>query len=189
MIDWGIDPNEQVYSYKRGSFRTPLQQACWLRSIELVRVLIDGGAKVNLSARKTEAGSALMNALYSSDRKGNPMRYADPELVRILLHAGAIVNPGFGESPLAEAAKSGHVEAVDLLVSAGADVHFTDDFGSTPLANAVDLERNIPDRDVISVARILLQAGAYLHAKFTDGSGEFVIVLQSAIYRNNMELI
>jgi ankyrin repeat protein len=193
MMDLGMDPNEQVYSNELGDFRTPLQQACLLRGLELVRVLIDGGAKVNLSARKSEAESALVNALYRfKDENGNPMRCTDPELVRILLRAGAIVNPGFGKSPLVVAAGSGNVEAVDLLVSAGADIHFTQENYEitllTPLISAITCEKHIPNKDVISMARILLQAGADPQASFNDNHETFT-VLQWAMDRNSIELI
>jgi ankyrin repeat protein len=152
--------------------------------------LIHGGAKVNSSARKNETESALVNALCSSDRKGNPMRCADTKLVDILLRAGAIVNPGFGKSPLAHAAESGHVKAVELLVSAGADVHFMEECGSTPLVSAVKCKTNIPDGDVISIARILLEAGADPQAKSRKGPViGFITVLQKSIERRSIDLI
>jgi ankyrin repeat protein len=195
MMDLGIDPNEKAYFDRWGAYRTPLQQACWLRSLELVRVLIDGGAKVDLWAGENEAESALMMALCRSNENGIRMRRADTELVRILLHAGAIVNPGFAESPLAYAAKSGQAEVVGLLVSAGADVHFTKRCSrKTPLTYAVSCKNHISERDVISMARILLEAGADPQAKYREKSRyrtrkPDVTVLQAAMHRKSIELI
>jgi ankyrin repeat protein len=189
MMDLGVDPNELVYSNKWGTTRTPLQQACWLRSLKLVRVLINGGAKVDLSAGGNDDESALVDALYRRDANGDLMRCADTELVQILLKAGAVVNPPFGKSPLAQAVKSGHVEAVDLLVSAGADVHFAGKSnGSTPLISAVKCEKYISNRDVVSMARILLKVGADPQAKFRR-KGQSATVLQGAMHRKSIELI
>jgi ankyrin repeat protein len=111
--------------------------------------------------------------------------------VRILLNAGAVVNPGSGESPLASAADWGHVEVVGLLVSAGADVNIVigdDDYTSTPLMKAIRCELTIPDGDVISMVRILLLAGADPQGvAIFDGEAE--TPLEAAMGRESIELI
>ena len=59
-------------------------------------------------------------ALHAGSKGGHP------EIVQVLLDAGAEVNPidSFGDTPLMMAAMRGHVEVVKVLLSAGADVNF-----------------------------------------------------------------
>lgn len=186
IMESGIDPNEQVYRTRHGSGLTPLHRACEMRSLELVRVLIEAGADVNSTVSKGD--SALICALDTPD--GDYKRredLVDTELVRILLRAGAKVNPGYKKSPLSMAARSGHVEIVALLISAGANVNFSDAFGATPLMIAVISER-VPDEDVIAIVRNLLHVGADAQATTTLGANS-ITVLEVAMRRRNIELI
>jgi ankyrin repeat protein len=163
MMKLGINPNEQVYRDSWGYCDTALNQACVMQSLKLVKALIDGGAKVDLSIGNNDAESVLMSALEGFDEDYEPKAHIDIELVQILLDAGAAVNPGLGQSPLANAVEWGHVEAVELLVSAGANVNITvgeDDFTSTPLTKAVGCGSHIPETGAVRMARILLNAGA-----------------------------
>jgi ankyrin repeat protein len=189
MMDLGIDPNEQIYRGGRSLVMTPLQRACEIQSLELVRVLIDGGAKVNLPA-ESDAYSALMYAVDPRDENYDLKGHVDIELVRILLRAGAAVNPGIGVSPLSYAAESGHVELVALLVAEGADVHFSDEEDmSTPLMTAVQCDMDIPDRDVVSIVHTLLRAGADAQVYVQDSDGDVVTALEAAIPRKSVELV
>lgn len=188
IMESGIDPNGQIYRTRRGLGLTPVHRACEMRSLELVRVLIEAGADVNSTV--SEGDSALMCALYPFDDDYKPKEdLIDTELVRILLRAGAKVNPGYGKSPLSMAAQSGHVEAVALLISAGADVNFSDETPSlTPLVRAVFSDKRVPDGDVIAIVRNLLHAGADAQATAMIGAGS-VTVLEAAMHRGNIELI
>jgi ankyrin repeat protein len=188
IMESGIDPNGQIYRTRRGLGLTPVHRACAMRSLELVRVLIEAGADVNSTVSKGD--SALMCALYRFDDDFKPKEdLVDTELVRILLRAGAKVNPGYGKSPLSEAAQSGHVEAVALLISAGADVNFSDEAPSlTPLVEAVFSDKRVPDEDVIAIVRNLLHGGADVQATAMIGAGS-VTVLEAAMHRGNIELI
>jgi ankyrin repeat protein len=191
MLKLGINPNEHVYRTEWGTCRTPLLQACDMQSLKLVRALIDGGAKVNHSVGNEDTESVLVYALDGRDEDYELKAHADPELVRILLNAGAVVNPGSGESPLASAADWGHVEVVGLLVSAGADVNIVvgdDDYTSTPLMKAIWCEPTIPDGDVISMVRILLLAGADPQG-VAISEGEAETPLEAAMRRKSIELI
>ena len=47
ILKLGIDPNEQIYRTQHGLNLTPLQRACEMGSLELVRVLVEAGADVN----------------------------------------------------------------------------------------------------------------------------------------------
>lgn len=189
LMDLGIDPNEPKYRTRWSSSMTPLQRACDIQSLEVARVLIDGGAKIDLPTNG-DTDSALMYAVDPLDENLKTKERVPTELVRILLRAGATVNPGFGKSPLALAAKSGYVEVVALLVAGGADVHFSDSRSySTPIMNAIQCDMNIPDRNVISIVHTLLQAGADARAYADSYSNNVVTVLEAAIPRKSVELI
>ena len=70
-------------------------------------------------------------SLISASRAGND------RLVRQLLRQGADPNDTegqlWGNTPLKEAANYGHLEVVELLIAAGADLNKADRAGETPL--------------------------------------------------------
>lgn len=191
LMELGINPNEQVYHDQRGVCCTPLHHACKIQSLKLVKALVDGGAKVGLSLGNEGAESILMSAVDGFDEDYKLKPHVDPELVRVLLNAGAVVNPGLGQSPLVNALEWGHVEVVNLLVSAGAEVNMivgNDGYIYTPLIKAMHCEQLIPDADVISMVRILLKAGADPQAvAIFDGEPE--TPLEVAMPKKRVELI
>lgn len=90
-----------------------------------------------------------MSAVDSADEYGKLKDKVDLELVKILLNAGAAVNPGEDESPLGEAVDRGHLELVDLLISVGANVNFNTEaslgfYRSSLLFNALEQRVDIP---------------------------------------------
>ena len=191
MMKLGFNPNEQVCRDELGTCRSPLLHACGMQSLKLVKALVGGGAKVDHSVGNGDAELVLLFALDCRDEDGKLKAHVDPELVQILLNAGAVINPSSGGSPLASAAEWGHVEVVDLLVSAGADVNidlFNDISTSTPLMTAVRCGSDIPDGDVISVVQILLLAGADPNGVATR-DGEVETPLGAALRRKSIELI
>jgi ankyrin repeat protein len=192
MMKLGINPNEQVCRDEWGTCRTPLLRACGMQSLKLVKALIGGGAKVDDSVGNGDAELVLLRALDCRERGGKLKAHVDPELVQILLNAGAVINPSSGESPLASAAEWGHVEVVDLLVSAGADVNMVvcnNGSTSTPLMTAIGCGSDIPHEDVISVVQILLLAGADPNGVVSARDGKVETPLGAAMRRESIELI
>ena len=76
--------------------------------------------------------------------------------IRSLVDAGAELNQHgglFGWTPLIHAAYSDQLDAVNLLIQAGADLNLSDDSGNTALMTAARKER----REIVAA---LIQAGA-----------------------------
>ena len=81
--------------------------------------------------------------------------WSDPEIVRLLVEAGADVNAaeGFGgNTPLHEAVEQGNGEIVKILVAAGADVNAEGSMSRTPLSLAAE-------KGATEIMRILLRPG------------------------------
>ena len=97
-------------------------------------------------------------ALQAAIRSGNE------SLVKLLIHAGAPVNPKESKlfSPLADAAMTHHAEVMEVLLQAGAKVDAVDHNGMTPLLSNGLFETN--------VTQVLLEAGANVNA--ADERGE-----------------
>ena len=193
MMDLGHDPNEQVCHNEWGDCRTPLMQACEMKNVKLVKALIDKGANVDAAMGNGNFESVLTAALTVRRKNGKHRRvHIDPELIRILLDAGAVVDPGSGES-LAYAVELGQVELVELLVSAGADVNIlvrNKIYKSNLLYIAAAQDGHIPDTNVIEMARILLNAGADPNGTSIDTALKKIkTVLDIAMRRKSVELI
>ncbi|KMP07087.1 ankyrin-1 [Coccidioides immitis RMSCC 2394] len=127
--------------------QTPLQFACTRGFLELVRVLLDARADVN----KFPALSCALRVGFADGHGA--------ALVKILLQAGANVNPETGDFPLSVAAANGDAVAVSLLLDAGANVNPL--FKTPPLVHA--LRSSFMDvENVTAVVRQLLEAGAMI---------------------------
>ena len=182
LLAAGADPNARSKTET-----TPLMAAASGNGpIEVLDALLGKGADVN--AMKSDGTTALALACsYGGDlakvrrllaagadpNRGvalgpHPLSYAvrahDPELVALLLHAGAKpdaadldVNdePVEGLPPLAYAAEAGYADLVELLLAHGADPNARDTRGKTPLMWAAMVDTS-DDR----IGRALLSHGA-----------------------------
>jgi hypothetical protein len=155
LIEKGADVNARD---KNGM--SVLEQAASTNNIEVARMLIARGAQVN---NIDEGGfTPLMAAAWSGDRNA--------ELVKLLLEHGAAVNVKTGDTteivkngPIAlgrltalqMAASQANYEAVEALVTAGADVNTRDIRGGNALVFAVATDHANPN-----VVKLLLAKGA-----------------------------
>ena len=107
---------------------TALGLASFFGHREAVEVLLAAGARVNDASRNPMHVAPLHSALAGSD----------PEIVLLLLDAGADVNAvqADGYTPLHEAAQNGDQEMAERLVAAGGDPRARLDDGSTPADSA-----------------------------------------------------
>lgn len=159
---------------------TLLHEAVHFGRAAVVKLLLDAGARPN--ARDRDQVRPLNLALEGASE---PLRLivgpsgvlvyrrapasassrARAGIVRLLLEAGAEVNPKKARSgvtqgayygyqtPLAQASEAGRASLVRLLLEHGADPNGEDYFGSTPLLEAVNAGN-------LEAARVLLGAGA-----------------------------
>ncbi len=148
---------------------TPLHMACDLGKINLIRQLVQAGAKINVAdqfgstpiavcvarGNKPCVEFLLANHADLNFREGRafyssffPILMAMDtnkiDLVRLLIKSGADVNvQGFErQSPLHVAAMKGNEELIDLLVTNKANLYIKDEDGETPLDWAMKCKRN-----------------------------------------------
>jgi serine/threonine-protein phosphatase 6 regulatory ankyrin repeat subunit B len=135
---------------------TPLMAAANGGFAEVAKVLLENGAEVNTT--DFQGWTALYYAfwLYSSDDNEKKHRER-AELVKALIASGADVNKkNQGTSPLINAITTGtpRLGSIEALLDAGADLHFKDNRGLTPLYYAA-FEG---DRDVLD---LIIERGDY----------------------------
>ncbi len=131
---------------------TPLFIAVENGNIEIVQMLLDYGAKINIRDKTRQTPIMRLD----SD--------ATPALVNLLTRQGAKVNQvdSEGNSALILAARDVNTDVLRALIGAGANVNAANKTGETPLMNAAAAG------DVESV-RLLLQSGANVNARDKDG--------------------
>jgi ankyrin repeat protein len=134
-----------------------LLRAASIGCIDRVREFL---AKTGIDSKNGSESLALRVAVKTGD---------DP-MVKVLLNAGAPVNPvDPTRSPLAEAASARQIGAMKLLLAAGAKVDSVDHDGATLLGQGTVDPR---------VAEVLLEAGAQVDA--ADANGETALMKASA---------
>lgn len=118
-------------------------------NIEIAKILLARGAKVNESAAGYPGGTALMAAAHAGQAA----------MVKFLLAKGAAVNAknSSGETALSQAATFGYLEVAKALVAAGANVNMLDSEGSSLLVSAVISSMGEPDAPFV---KLLLDHGA-----------------------------
>lgn len=113
---------------------TPLLGASWKRRLDLLEMLINVGADVNVPDNQ---GTTPLIAVTPDDDWPTSV---DPKIISFLIEHGANVNAADekGETALFGAAFYGDFETVKLLTAAGADVAHTDQKGRTAISIAVE---------------------------------------------------
>jgi len=99
---------------------------------DLVKMLIDAGADINIENWSGYASSSGSTALINAARGGHL------DIVRVLIKAGANIDfmGRDGDTALMIAARAGNIEVAKALLDAGADVNIADRYGNTALSYA-----------------------------------------------------
>lgn len=171
LISMGCNPNVE-YESLLGQKTTPLITAIENIDIELVRLLLNNGADVNLNVDSNK--SPLHAALEYST-------HYNFEIVKILIETGADIHrrTQFRQTPLHQAVKIGRLEAVNLLIEKGAEVNAIDDDNSTPLFFTME-------SGSIDISERLIKAGAdYRGLQIVYDNYFKVIYYQRRIYNQS----
>ena len=171
-------------AYQSGYDATPIVQAVWKGQSNVVSLLLDAGADVNMTYSRT---------LSNGDKTKMPVlseaiRRVDQAMVAILLSNGADVSlrdSYQGWTPLHYAAMLSDTEITKLLLASGADanapVHPSNErtralVGYTPLHCAITWGK-------IDRARMLLSQGASSDVTVDNGETTLVIAIWAGRYR------
>jgi ankyrin repeat protein len=144
------DPDNQGVKY------TPLMAAANGGFAKVAKVLLENGAEVN--ATDFQGWTALYYAFWIYSYDDNEKKHRErAELVKALIASGADVNKkNQGISPLINAITTGtpRLGSIEALLDGGADLHFKDNRGLTPLYYATFMG----DRDVLD---LIIERGGY----------------------------
>lgn len=153
----GVDVNRQNKKH-----RTPLHLASYFGMLEIARLLLQSGAKVNVVDDQGDT------PLHDVSCGKNDSEEAGISVARLLLKHGADVNArSKGQrTPLHRASYHGKLEVAQLLLDHGARVDTEDDDSFTPL-HCVSLARGDQASEEARkrVARLLLEHGADVNAR------------------------
>jgi len=126
---------------------TPLDLTAYFGQLDLVKFLLERGARVEHEIRNENLFTALTGAVAEGHR----------EIAKLLLDHGANVNHRYAEGamPLITAASNGDSEMVKLLLAHGASVDATNDAGE----NASDVAAERGHGEIVTILRTRLASG------------------------------
>ncbi|KAL9625920.1 MAG: hypothetical protein Q9204_007730 [Flavoplaca sp. TL-2023a] len=178
LVEHLLRQTVDVNAYRSEGY-TPLQMAAHVDNLEIIEMLIDFGAKVEVYSDDRIAGSPLFVAAHTGL----------VEVVVFLLDKGADVDNNWTKNlrtPLMAAAKMNHLDIVRILISKGGDVNAvrTGEYTALKFASS----GGYTEMGHTETVRLLLEAGFDVNATVTavheedlqDGHGWGQTALQHA---------
>ena len=143
---------------------TALMEACQKRNADAVNVLLNAGAKPNITDRF--GNTCLHNAVRN---------HCSKEVLQAIINHGADVNAinKMNNTALMEACQKRNADAVNVLLNAGAKPNITDRFGNTCLHNAV---RNDCSKEVLQV---IIDHGTHINTKNKENCTALMVACQA----------
>jgi ankyrin repeat protein len=176
LLDRGADPNKPFVGQMHNTTlccdpainASAFYRAAQASDVDVLKLMIAHGAKIEgspIEAKKEGRGAAGAAAAAGGGR-GNPNVGKTPVMVAMTGGRGAAfaAGPGFGRlgpPPFREASNREPLDAVKVLLDAGADANVKAPDGSTPLHQAVQARQ-------VEIIRALVAAGAKLDATNKD---------------------
>lgn len=183
-------PSRKSIRHEPSFMATPLSVAVANGSLEMLRVLIDGGADVDMLDR--DSGSALFFVGITRQSQQKAL-----EIFRLLIDAGANVNVrnSRGKTPLFYVLPL-KAEVVKMLLDAGADPNTADDGGKTPLHHLAMGTTSIlllprpplPFRS-LEQAKLLILSGADVSARDAYGTTVLIAALKATPNEAQLEFV
>ena len=181
----GAGGNPNILSNLYGT--TPLHQAVFLghnnmaKALEMVQALMDAGADPNI-VDKIIGEKVHLTALQHAQKRG----YL--KIVEILTPKKKVFNaqnPSKIKTSLFQAVRNNDIDAIKSLIDQGEDLDGYDDFGATPLLQALYFDRkNGVDEMKIDAVRALLQAGANVNLSHKNNKSHMPLLMAARNYVN-----
>jgi len=166
LLSKGADPNELNINGITLMFK-----AAWTNDVELAKILVRYGGKVELSG-----GSCNMTSLHTACQQNSY------EVAKFFIENGADVNSkcscAGNQTPIRFACKTGSIKLVSMLLEAGANIEESPDDKMTPLIQAARSNH-------YDLCEFLIQKGANVNAYARDKE----CALNEAIKNNNTEIV
>ena len=175
-----LRPEPYLVNFQDEIGETPLHLAVENGFVEMVRVLIANGAKIDIADNK---GNTPLNlAIAQCLALNGTHRENTIEIANILFESGIDVNfiDKDGFSSLHHATIMGDSEIMSFLVKKGADVNCKSRSGYTPLLWG--LCANILERDIqkhLDALEFLIKHGADINATTNDGKSSLIVALEN----------
>ena len=160
LLSYGANPDKSGSEHLQDII-PPISIAVQNNYPEVIKLLIDAGADLNITSRKLRGATPLIVAIYTGHIDN----------MKMLITAGASVtlSDATDVTPLHWAAWMGITNAIQPLIDAGAEVDAEDDVGETPLYKAANEGHN-------TIVRLLIDAGANVDL---DNNGKSAIYIAS----------